>query len=191
MHNIITILLLSAFFGFAVKMADLLDEHGLKLFKGSALLFGFLWGIAGTFFIFSNNILSSFFLAILLHWILRYRIDYLNHGIAASIMLIAFFYNLPNFVMNWTVFLTIFVTYSLFGLLNDASDRGNIKGNLSKIFKLNMHLIIVPLILALLNSDYWIIAGSSILQIIFYDFTTKIGMKITERQKDSLSVRKI
>lgn len=183
MDNITTILLLSAFFGFAVKMADLLDEHGLKLFKGSALLFGVLWGATGAFFIFSNNILSSFFIAILLHWILRCRIDYLNHGVAASVMLIAFFYNLPNFVMNWTVFLTIFTTYSLFGLLNDASDRENIKGKLAKIFKLNIHLIIIPLILSLLNSNYWIIAWSSILQIIFYDFTAKIGMRVAERQK--------
>ena len=182
MNNIITILLLSAFFGFTVKMADLLNEHGLKLFKGSAFLFGMLWGLTGAFFILSNNILSSFFLAILLHWILRYRIDYINHGIAASIILITFFYNLPNFMMNWTVFLTIFVTYSFFGLLNDASDRGDIRGKLSKIFKLNTHLIIVPLMLALLNSSYWIIAGSSILQIVFYDLTAKIGMRVVKKQ---------
>ena len=30
-------------FGFSVKMADLLDECGLKLFKGVAILFGIFW----------------------------------------------------------------------------------------------------------------------------------------------------
>ncbi len=139
--NQIIILILSAFFGFALKMADLLDEHGLKLFKGSALFFGILWGIAGAIFILSNNILASFFIAILLQWILRNRIDYLNHGIAASIMLIIFFYNLPDFTMDWALFLTIFISYSIFGLLNDASDRGQVKGKLGKFFKLNAHLL--------------------------------------------------
>ena len=30
-------------FGITMKIADLLDEHGLKSFKGADILFGFLW----------------------------------------------------------------------------------------------------------------------------------------------------
>ena len=94
------LLVYSVLFGLTMKIADLLDEHGLKLFKGSALLFGILWGGFGAMMILGNNILANFFLALLIHWILRYRIDHLNHGVAASIMLIVFLYNLPNFAIN-------------------------------------------------------------------------------------------
>lgn len=179
----IIILIFSALFGFTLKMADLLDEHHLKLFKGAPLFFGVLWGSIGSFFILTNSTLASFFIAILLHWILRCRIDYLNHGVAASIMLVVFFYNLPNFSMDWILFSTIFVGYSIFGFLNDTSDRGEIGGRFGQFFKLNSHLIIIPLLLTLFNTAYLIIAASSILQIIFYSYTAKVGMMIIEKQR--------
>lgn len=99
-HLVIWVLFLSIAFGVTMKIADLLDEHGLKLFKGASLMFGFLWGIIGALLIFDNNILANFILAMLIHWILRYRIDYLNHGIAVSIILFGFVYALPNFSTN-------------------------------------------------------------------------------------------
>ncbi|MFT4311377.1 MAG: hypothetical protein ACMXX7_02015 [Candidatus Woesearchaeota archaeon] len=41
----IPLLLINSFlFGFFTKLADLLDEHGLKMFKGADILFGILWG---------------------------------------------------------------------------------------------------------------------------------------------------
>lgn len=179
LENPIIILILSALFGFSVKTADLLDEHGLKLFKGAPIFFGILWGVIGSLLILSSNLMAVFFLAILLQWILRFRIDYLNHGIAAVIMVITFLYNLNSFDMNWIVFLTIFISYSIFGLLNDASDRKEIKGKLGKFFKLNIHLIIFPALLILINMDYWIILGSSIFQILFYNLASKYGLGLT------------
>lgn len=177
------ILLLSAIFGFVLKIADLLNEHGLKLFKGANILFGILWGIIGALLILSNNLIAVFFIALLFHWILRYRIDYLNHGIGTVIILITFLYNLNNFSMNWTVFLMIFISYSIFGLINDAADRGEIKGKIGKFLKLNFPYIIFPAILILINTNYWIILGCSALHLLFYNLAYRCGTKLIKRQK--------
>lgn len=160
-------------FGATLKIADLLDEHGLKLFRGSALLFGILWGTFGALLILGNNLLANFFLALLIHWILRYRIDYLNHGIGASIMLLLFLYNLPHFTVDWLIFLVIFIMYSLHGLLNDMADRKEIGGIFAKYFRLNSHYFTIPIILTIINSAYWIVLAASALHVISYE-TIKI-----------------
>ena len=183
LENPIIILILSALFGFTVKTADLLDEHGLKLFKGGNILFGILWGVVGALLILSINLIAVFVLAILLQWILRFRIDYINHGIATTIILLTFLYNLNNFTMNWTVFLVIFISYSTFGLLNDAADRGEIKGRFSKFLQLNYYYIVFPALLLLININYWIILGSSIFQILFYNLADKYGTRLIKKQK--------
>lgn len=177
LFSIPMLLLYSVLFGITVKIADLLDEHGLKLFKGSALLFGVICGGFGALLILGNNLLANFFLALLIHWILRYRIDHLNHGIAASIMLLVFLYNLPNFTVDWLLFLTIFVIYSIHGLLNDATDRKEIRSIAAKYFELNSHYFWVPLILTIINPMYWIVLAASVLHVVFYETTKHLGMK--------------
>ncbi len=175
------LLVYSVLFGLTMKIADLLDEHGLKLFKGSALFFGILWGGFGAMMILGNNILANFFLALLIHWILRYRIDYLNHGVAASIMLIVFLYNLPNFAINWLLFLVVFVIYSAHGLLNDAADRKEISGIWAKYFKSNSHYFTIPIILTFINPVYWIVLATSVLHIVSYETTKWFGEKYTKQ----------
>lgn len=171
------LLIYAVLFGITLKIADLLDEHGLKLFRGSALLFGILWGTFGALSILGNSLLANFFLALLIHWILRYRIDYLNHGIGASIILLLFLYNLPNFTVDWLLFLVIFITYSLHGLLNDMADRGEIRGIFAKYFRSNSHYFTIPAILAIINPAYWIVLAASALHVISYEATKYIAEK--------------
>ena len=171
------LLLYPILFGSTMKIADLLDEHGLKLFRGSNLLFGALYGIFGALMILGNNVLTNLLIALLIHWILRFRIDYLNHGLAGSIMLIAFVYAIPGFVFDWFLFWIILIAYSIHGLMNDAADRGKIKGKLAKYFESNSHYFTVPLILTIINSAYWIVLAFSVLHIVSYETTKHFLMK--------------
>ena len=171
------LLVYAALFGITMKISDLADEHGLKLFRGGALLFGVLWGGLGALMMLGNNLLANFFIALLIHWILRYRIDRLNHGAAASIMLIAFLYNLPNFAIDWLLFPAILIVYSVHGLLNDAADRKEIRGILARYVESNSHYLTVPIILMIINPEYWLVFAASALHIIFYETTKHAGMK--------------
>ncbi len=73
------ILLYALLFAITMKVADLFDEHGLKWFKGSTILFGFLWGGFGALLVLSNNTIANIMLAMSLAFLVRNRLDYLNH----------------------------------------------------------------------------------------------------------------
>jgi hypothetical protein len=152
-----------------MKMADLLGEHGLKWFKSSALLFGILFGISGSLLILNDNILANFFIALLIHWVLRFRIDSSEHGVAGAIMFTTFVLNLNSFVLNPLIFWITLITFSIFGLLNDAADRKDIKGFVAKLAKSQFHFFMVPLILIFFDISYWIILIASFSFIISYE----------------------
>ena len=68
LFSIPMIILYAILFGSTMKIADLLGEHGLRWFKGSALLFGILFGSFGALMILSNNFLAHFFIAMLIQY---------------------------------------------------------------------------------------------------------------------------
>ena len=94
----IFILLFSAFlFGIFSKAADLFDEHGAKEpFFGAAITCGILWGFFGSCMVILNHNVGIFYVALLLYWILRVKVDYRNHGIGAVMILITALYFIPN-----------------------------------------------------------------------------------------------
>jgi len=177
------IILYVVLFGSTMKIADLFDEHGLKWFKGSNILFGILFGSFGALLIFSNNLLTNFFIAMLIHWTLRYRIDCLGHGFAGAIMLTAFILNLNNFVFVSLIFWTILIGFSLFGLLNDMADRKEIKGFIAELAQSQFHYFVIPLILIFFNITYWIILVVSIGHIVSYEVTKYYGMRLIKKQE--------
>lgn len=170
------IILYAVLFGFTMKMADLLGEHGLKWFKGSALVFGILFGSFGALMILSDNILANFFIAMLIHWTLRFRIDSLEHGFAGAIMFTTFVLNLSNFIFNPFVFWITLIPFSIFGLLNDIADKKKIKGFIDKLAESQLHYFIFPLILLMINIEYGIILIVSLGHIFSYE-TTKYVFK--------------
>ena len=79
----------SAFaFGVTLKLSDLLQEHGYRWFRGAAMVCGIIAaGFAVTMLAFSHPELRLFWLAVLLSWIVRGRIDGANHGVMALAIL--------------------------------------------------------------------------------------------------------
>ena len=76
----------SCLFAVTMKIADLLDEHGLSFFKGADILFGVLWGIFGALLCLSHTIIANVILAMMMGFVIRKRLDYINHIIAFIIM---------------------------------------------------------------------------------------------------------
>lgn len=180
-----TLILSSIFFGIFAKIADLLDEHQMRLFRGAPILFGVLSGLFGFLIILSHqSTASNFYLALLIHWILRYRIDHLNHGIAASMMFISLVIQVNTYHIDWILFLVIFLGYSFHGLLNDAADQGKINGICAQYFQSNTHYVTIPLLLTIINAQYWIVLTMSLLHVLFYEATKKVGMAFLEKKRD-------
>src|SRR3989344_457227 len=110
MAELVLVLVYSGIFGITMKIADLLNEHGLKFFKGDSIIFGFLWGIFGSLLVTSDSSIANLILATVVGFIPRMKIDYINHVIAASIIIIVFLLYQTFVPMIFFPFFLIFVT---------------------------------------------------------------------------------
>jgi len=168
------VLLYSVLFGITMKVADLHDEHGLKLFRGAGILFGFIWGILGILLILSQNIIGNIILAMVIAFILRRRIDYLNHAISATLIITGFlFYG----SFESMIFLSFFFVFLIFGSLKDYVD--DILKRKDMIYKLNELALYYPIptfIYSLLTNE-WIIFFVFLLYILSYDLTKYYALR--------------
>lgn len=112
-------ILFAFLYGACMKIADLLDEHCLKLFKGSAMLFGVLWGLFASLTLFVDQVVANAMLADILGFVVRMRIDYRNHAIA-TVMVVLTFIMYAQFIPM--VFFGFFALFVLFGLIRDHLD---------------------------------------------------------------------
>lgn len=160
----------SFLFGFFTKLADLLDEHGLKLFKGANLLAGIMWGVFGTLVILFSSLLASFYLAILINWIIRGKIDYLNHRIATAIILVSVFFAGMLTNIDQLLFIVTILLFSGVGLLIDYKiiRRNFLTNN-------NFFIFISLAIMTYLNTIYWVVLISYALNSIAYQAVKSWG----------------
>jgi hypothetical protein len=111
-YIIINLVLASFVFGFFQDFADLLDEHGLKWFRGADIITGVVWGAAASYLIFTYPPTGSYLAGLLLYWLIMDKLDYLNHQLSATMMFFAIFYQfavgmlyLPWAIMTFGIFL--------------------------------------------------------------------------------------
>ena len=84
-------------------------------------------------------------------------------------MFTVFVLNLHNFAFDSLIFWPILIPFSIFGLLNDMADRKEVRGGIAKLAELQLHYFIIPLILLIVNVEYWIILVVSLAHIISYE----------------------
>lgn len=172
------------FYGATMKVADLLDEHGLKWFRGANILFGIFWGGFGALIILSNNVLANIYLAMILAFVLRRKIDYFNHGIAVTIM---FFTFLATQTVSWKVLLVFFFIFALFGLMTDYfEDRKKPSNFLLKICRtfidLRAQYYLFPFLYSLMTR-IWIVFAVVAVNMCSYEIMLRIGNRLVKHQE--------
>ena len=159
-------ILFAALYGSCMKIADLLDEHGLKLFKGSKILFGILWGAFASLALFVDPVVANVMLADILGFIVRMRIDYRNHAIA-TVMVILTFIMYATFIPS--VFFGFFAFFVLLGAVRDHLDDVLKKtGIVQQFFEYCMYYPIGALGYALFTNT-WSVFGVISSYIVAYD----------------------
>jgi hypothetical protein len=160
--------------GLTEKIADLLDEHRMKCFNGSNVLFGILFGVFGSLVIFSNNINANIMLAMVIGCILRGKVDYFNHQLSASIMLIAFFIGAT---FDFTIFAIFLAVIILFGGLRDyIGDKLKTKNKFLRFYDNVMWYYPVSTFIFCFIYGNWIVFWTWLSFMIAYD-TTKYFYK--------------
>lgn len=173
--NIALILASAICFGITMKIADLLNEHGLKWFKGSTILFGCLWGILGIILELGDNIIANILLAMNMAFLPRNRLDYINHQIASSMIILVF---LLKATFLPVLFFAFYFNFLIFGSLRDyIGDRIVNKNYWQRLYDNVMwYYIITPLIYCLLYGN-WIIFWTFTFYSIAYDTTKYLYKK--------------
>ncbi len=170
-ENIFLILIFAALYGITMKIADLLDEHGLKWFKGSATIFGILWGLFGALLVASNIQVANVLLAMILAFIFRMRIDYRNHAIATIIIIASFLLYSTFEPLTFFIFLANFV---IFGSLKDVMDDVYKRRDwLQKLTESGWYYVVPAFVYAILTNQ-WIVFYTFTTYIIFYDLVKYI-----------------
>lgn len=172
---IMIVVSLGILYGATMKIADLLNEHGLKWFKGSNLLFGVLWGLCGALLIvLTNPVVDSALVAMNVAFIIRNRLDYLNHQVAASIVIVT---GIAWGELVAMPFLVFFFVFLIFGALKDyADDVLHAKGLWALVNESMLYYPIPTLIYAIISGD-WLPFAVFTAYMIAYNLTKIIAHK--------------
>jgi len=151
--------------GILTKSSDLFVEHGYKTSNTIKILLGFGWGLFGSLVVIGNPLIGAFYFAILLSWIIRYKLDFYNHGVGGALILITLFFVQPSgTLVNLILFPTLFL-FTFFGVL---SREYKMKRKFSWFHKYNIYSFIYIGILAYMYSEVWIVFFASFVNVLGY-----------------------
>jgi MFS family permease len=97
----------------------LVNEHGLKEhFKGAGILSGYLWGLSGLGMLLASPLGGLTYVAHVLYWFWRVKLEYPNHALAGVIMLLSAFFFRGEFLQEyrWDL-IAIFSAYLITGYI--------------------------------------------------------------------------
>ncbi len=171
--DFLTIILFAVLYGVTMKVADLLNEHGLKWFRGADILFGVLWGVFGALLALGDNLIANVVLAQNVAFIMRNRLDYLNHQIAASIIIIGFLFS--SQFSPWA-FLAFYIVFLVFGSLKDYVDD-ILKKRKGLMIALNEAMLYypVPTLAYCLLYGGWVLFWAFLAYTVSYDATKYVA----------------
>lgn len=153
------------FHGISMKVADLLDEHGMTSFKGSAIYYGILWGGFASLWVIIDVHLANAMLATILAFLVRRRLDYINHAIAGAMVVITFFVTSTFLLLE---FAFLFIGLTVLGMLKDhIGETHKTSGFFYRLSEFASYSIITSLAYSLVFNN-WIVFFAITLSTISY-----------------------
>ena len=151
MTTLVTLAVVSLILGLAAKYADFMNEHGLpEHFKGAGLLAGFLWGLAGIGMIVVSPLAGLTYIAHVLYWFLRVKLEYPNHALAGIMMVLGGFAFQGQFLYQYRLdLLGVFLAYTVTGYVQTYF-KTRYPGT-RKFWRLRLRIYAIPLLYSL----YW------------------------------------
>lgn len=166
----INIIFISLIFGISQKLADAVNEHGTVLFKGANVIFGLIFGFTGSILILIDNNFAEFYLGLVIYWLIAGKLDYFNHQLTASIMLIVslYYFNSRNFNINIHNIIFVILLFVFFKIFKKYLLAYNLKINYHIDQKI--HHFLIAMIIGYWFSN-WFITISIVFTIIGIMFT--------------------
>jgi hypothetical protein len=165
LFSLSAIVIYAAIFGITMKIADLLDEHGLKWFYGDKILFGLMWGFFGILLVWGRADVANILFARILVYIPRKSLDYMNHALAAVMIIVAFAWKASNeAIFNPSVFFIFFFVFLVFGSLRDYFGKKKDNKVWLWVNELALYHIFATLIYSIVVRDYSVFLIFTVMQ---------------------------
>lgn len=158
--------------GIFTKLADVGVDHGVPMSKFYKVLYGILWGVCGSLVVLGNTYVAAFYFGILLSWIVRYKLDYYNHGIGGAMILFAIVLILPITALHLWIIIGTFVLFTLFGILSREYSF-----KLGWFQEYNVYSFIYLGIISVVYPVIWIVVAASLANVIGYHGVKKYYQK--------------
>ena len=168
--NVYILILLAIAHGVTTKIADLHNEHGLRWFPHAAIFFGLLWGITGSVLIVLDSDLANILLAMVVAFLARMRLDYRNHAIAATLMILTFLFlqDLDSFT-----FAPFFLLFLVVGSIKDHLDDNLHRDDWIKELFESLILYVLGVLLFSVLTQRWDVFFAFASYVLSYDMIKK------------------
>ncbi|MGD6874234.1 hypothetical protein ACQCU1_18895 [Sutcliffiella horikoshii] len=152
--NLLIISIMALICGGGNKYADLFNEHGLKQpHKYADILWGYLWGLAGAYLVYIDPNVAVIYIGTTLYWFLRIKLEYFNHALAGTLILLSGFYYQSEYIMhNTNELLFIFLAFSITGYIQKYLKLSSF--NLWWLWRLRLRIYLIPLIYSIYTNNY-------------------------------------
>lgn len=152
MNTELLIIIITAFcFGLSQKLADLFDEHGWITTKPIRMILGLVWGVIGSFLVLVNVYSALVICATVLYWLFRVKLDYTNHTVAGSLVLLVSIYEFGKYPSLFPYLVYLFIWLSLTGTISSFLRK---KFPHSRILRLRLWIYLGPFLVSCLLGNY-------------------------------------
>lgn len=139
--------------GIGAKYADLVNEHGLKeRFKGVGMLAGFVWGLAGIGMVYLSPLGGLTYIAHILYWFRKVKLEFSNHALAGVMMVLGGFYFQGEFYHQHRIELVaVYLAYLLTGHVQTYFKQNYPATR--KFWRLRLRIYLVPIAYSLYHGS--------------------------------------
>ncbi|MDX3225237.1 hypothetical protein [Streptomyces sp. ME19-01-6] len=145
---------LSLVTGVVSKTSDLFNDDGLTSFPRASELSGLLWALTGALLIAIDPAVAAVWLATVLYWFLRRKLDHFNHAVAGVTMCATGLFAADRGNVHLGGFLALFAWLTASGYANTwLKEKYAARVRLQKFLRLRLRYYAGPLALAVYCAD--------------------------------------
>jgi len=140
--------------GVTSKFADLLNEHGVRWFRGAPQLLGVIWALLALGLTLTNSLVAAVWLSTVLFWFYRVKLDHFNHAFAGVCVIGAGLYMMRYHDVSLLAVVALTAWLVLSGELNTFLKRSTANRGVTLFLRLRLRYYAGPLALAAIEGSW-------------------------------------
>jgi len=140
--------------GVTSKFADLLNEHGVRWFRGASHLLGAIWALLALCLTLTDSLVAAVWLSTVLFWFYRVKLDHFNHALAGVCVIGAGLYMMRYHDVSLLAVVALTGWLVLSGEVNTFLKRSTDNRGVTLFLRLRLRYYAGPLALAVIEGSW-------------------------------------